>query len=157
MGVILITVSGLWGTKSYVDFSAQQIRLLKEWLKIFTFWRDQIENYGFSVAEIISNLSKDASLQSLSVSRLIADKTPEEILAILQADNVLPAEQKTLIAEVIRELGTTLSRTQTERLVRAESALVTSIEEKEHCLKERSAMLYKLVPLLCGAVAVLLW
>ncbi len=121
------------------------------------YWKDWIEQYRYSVPELIHHTISDHKTKDFVIVSDFTDGSPEDLTTLVNCDNRLDEKSKEIIISSFQELGDTLSENGMKNLASKASQLKEILKEKEVTSKERSILLFKLVPLICGAIAVILW
>ena len=147
----------LWSVKLYTAYLHKQLELLCDWEKIFRCWKDWMVRFSFSVDELIGYTAKDIATSCLASARQMENENIRQLIDRLSCESILPQEELEIIIVTLRELGNSLTENELEGLDRSICSLQEKITEREKTVKERTALLYKLIPLLCGALAVVLW
>lgn len=107
--------------------------------------------------ELISQTAMDAATADLLTAKQIKNKTIDDIL--IEVDNAqgISSSDKQVISDVLKNIGNSMADSEIDSLSYAISKLQNIIETFEKTVKERKQLFYKLTPLLCGALAVILW
>lgn len=121
------------------------------------YWKDWIEQYRYSVPELIHHTISDHKTKDFLIVSDFTDGSSEEMTTLVKRDKRLGEKEKEILISSFRELGDVLSENGTKNLASKANQLKEILKEKEVTSKERSILLFKLVPLICGAIAVILW
>ena len=155
----MTTLTGtlLW-VKRYTHDLNNKLQNAKDWIKVFSLWKNLIELYRYSIPELIEATLADPSTKDFRITALLNDLLLEENTKSLnKADGLFFGEEQQLIYNCLQQLGASLAETEVQQLENCISELDKFIKEKEITVKERTALLYKLTPLFCGGIAVILW
>ncbi len=153
----MIVLSICWGVRIYLKTLESQLEYLKDWEKIFRLWREWITRFSSSVDELISQTVSDTLTADLGVAKEMKGKTINDLLSLIQANQKIQTSDKQVIAEVLKNIGNSMVECELESLSYTISKLQILIVEREKTLKERKGLIFKLTPLLCGALAIILW
>ncbi len=157
LGIIFLFSGSMWGVKTHLDTYKEQISQLKQWQKILDLWRIWLVDYSYSLEELLEQTGQNVATKHLPLANTIKFLNLKEIILFLKTDSNLPEEQRSVLIQLFREFGRTLKEDQANELKRCSHNLAETLNQKEKTIKERSALLYKLTPLLIGAVAIMLW
>lgn len=152
----LICLSLCICVKKYIGRLKSRGEFASDWSNIFRTWRDSILHFSFSVDELIAYISENASTSSLSASLNIKDKSLEEIIVWIKTAEAEERDRQTVL-DVLSKVGESFKETEAESLAHAADSLRESASANREKVKEKQELLYKLTPLLCGAIAILLW
>lgn len=157
LGIILLFVGAIRSVKLYTAYLHKQLEVLCDWEKIFRCWKDWMVRFSFSVDELIRYTAQDIATSSLTSAQQMENENIRQLIDRLNCESVLPKDELEIIIVTLREIGNSLTENELEGLNRSICSLQEKITEREKTVKERTALLYKLIPLLCGALAVVLW
>ena len=155
IGLILLSI--FWGARKYVEILESRLDWLKGWEAILRVWREWISCYSYSVDEIIQKTSDDEALCGFSICKKICKKRIEDILEDTRNEPFVLEADKQIVINVLLRIGNSMLDIEVEVLTSAIAKLSESVEKCNCILKERRVLVYKLTPLLCGAIFVLLW
>ena len=99
----------------------------------------------------------DAVSADLRVAKEMKNKTIKEILVQVENAQGVLSSDKQVIYDVLKNIGNSMVDSEVDGLSYAIDKLQNIIETFEKTVKERKQLFYKLTPLLCGALAVILW
>ncbi len=157
IAVGLIFCSVLWCVRVYIRDLEEQLIYFKDWEKIFRVWSEWIERFSISVDELIEQTATNPMTCELSMAKQMKGQTIQKISSeILYRKGVTPWENEVILA-VLQNIGNSMIGKEIESLDYAVKNLQKIIMERQNILKERKKLLYKLTPLLCGGLSVILW
>ena len=157
LGILLVFVGAIRITHLYILRLKDQLKFLQDWEKIFRCWKDWIERYSYSLDELIYQTTVDPLTSKLNNTYFLKDKTVSQLIDSLSEDVTIPADDITIVMDLLGEFGGSVMEHELAGLDRSIDKLQLKITEREKTVRERAGLLYKLVPLLCGALAVILW
>ncbi len=157
LGILLLLLGALQCVRIYTTELKKQLIWLRDWERIFSCWKDWIERFSYSIDELIEQTSKDILTCKLESSNLMRGENAEQLIARISGCKEFALQDKQLVVSTLQEMGNSLTEKEIESLDRSIDILRNRIKESEKTVKERTALLYKLVPLMCGAVSVILW
>lgn len=156
VGIIVMSLGAFLGVKNYIDSLREQLIFLRDWAQIFWLWKEWILHFSYSTAELIERTVTDSISSKLSAAKMMSGKRIDEIITYVE-NFPLSEDEKQIVLKILRELGNSLTETEVQSLSSAIKTLETKISERESIFKEKTTLLYKLTPLLCAAVAILIW
>lgn len=157
IAIILITGSVIWFVRIYIKGLENQLCYFRDWEKIFRAWSEWISRFSVSVDELIEQTVLNSLTCDLSVSKTFKDKTFSSIVADVGTRRDINPSENEVILEVLQNIGNSMVEKEINNLTYATEKLQEVIQKRENLLKERRNLLYKLAPLLCGGLAVVLW
>ena len=153
----LIAHSIFWGARNYIRMLEFRFEWLKEWEMIFRAWREWISYYSYSVDELIYKTTDEDRLKCFSVCESIRGKNLNEIISDVLKEQLILDKDKQIVVDVLSKIGESMLNTEIDGLAQAISKLSDAVENCGSILQERKVLVYKLTPLLCGVLFVLLW
>ncbi len=131
---------------------------MNDWCTVLSFWQEEITAYGFAVDELGKRLYTHPICRSIALTGKIGGKTMSEIVSYVAGDTcALRGEDKENLLHTLTSFGSHLSETQDRMLEESVTMLKKRTEEQKNDIRQKSALIYKIAPLLCGAVIVLCW
>lgn len=157
IAVGLIFCSVLWCVRIYIRELEEQLIYFKDWEKIFRAWSEWLERFSISVDELIEQTATNPITCELSMAKQMQGHTIQEISSAILGRKGVVAWENEVILEVLQNIGNSMIGKEIESLDYAVNNLQKIILDRQNILKERKKLLYKLTPLLCGGLTIILW
>ena len=132
------------------------LRLL-QWTELLGHWRAWITNYRYSLTELITHTFSDPPTADFVILKDIKLHTMDALIETLQGRGYLNAKHSSVLITAVSSLGQNFAEAELKQLSASIDVLNKLIKENEIVVKERTTLCYKLVPLLCAAIAIILW
>ncbi len=157
LGTVLIFTGAALAAKTYIDRLKRWLENLEDCIKILRCWSNWIIQYSYSVNELIEHTTNDNETSSLGFARLFVDCNCDGLIALLSDGDLLEVSDRNVMVSLLENIGSSLTQTETQRIEECVALLTDSKTKKESLLTERRSLLLKIVPLICAAIAVILW
>ena len=157
-GILLLIISSGYTVILYTGQTKEILNEMNDWMEVLSFWKEEISEYGFAVDELGERLYSNPLCGSLALTDRIGGKSMAEILSYVSGENcTLIKTDKERLLHTLRTLGSHLSGTQDKILEESVLTWKKRAETLQNELRQKNALLCKIMPLLCGAVIVLCW
>ena len=157
-GIFLLIVSTGYGVVLYTRQMKQTLSELNEWCLVLAAWQEEIAAFGFAVDELGKRLADHPVCRSLALTEKISDRPMTEIAEYVAGEECpLRAEDKEYLTCVLSSLGSYLTETQDKQLGESVQTMKNRAREYEETVRRKCGLLYKIAPLVCGALIVICW
>ena len=157
MAIIMMCLGLIWGVKVYLDMLKGKWIFAYNWEKIFRLWKSLIARFSYSISELLDQTTNDVTTKDLEVIRQIQGLEFQEIKKKVNECMIANEADRQVVEEVLDRIGSTVTESEIESLAHAIELLEQSAALHQASHKEKKILLYKLLPLLCGAIAILFW
>lgn len=158
IGILLLIFSAGYSVIIYTGQIKKPVSELREWCTVLSFWKEQIGVYGYAVDELSGRLRTHPVYRSLDLCEKIGQGGMAEVITYASGEECsLSSDAREIVLEILSSLGTHLAETQDAMLAESIGRLKEKLIESDKNMRQRCAVIYKIAPLLCGALIVLCW